>query len=143
MHTLCLLDIKVKEPDYDAMVSGKLKFLPPRFMTVNCAIRQLLEVEEKRGEGVVTGEHWGCGLARLGQPTQQLVYGQLKDLLRVDFGPPLHSLALCGETHPLEKDMLDRIKVTEDMMTDTGTALPGGADGEDDDEPDLLANTIY
>ena len=34
MHTLCLLDIKVKEPDYESMVSGgKLKFLPPRFMT--------------------------------------------------------------------------------------------------------------
>jgi diphthine synthase len=36
MHTLCLLDIKVKEPDYEAMVKyGKIKFLPPRFMTVS------------------------------------------------------------------------------------------------------------
>ncbi len=50
MHTLCLLDIKVKEPDFNAMFSGKTKYLPPRFMTVNTAIEQLLEVEEKRNE---------------------------------------------------------------------------------------------
>lgn len=36
MHTLCLLDIKVKEPDYESMVKfGKVKYLPPRFMTVS------------------------------------------------------------------------------------------------------------
>jgi len=46
MHTLCLLDIKVKEPDYEAMTTGRMKFLPPRFMTVNTAIEQLLEAEE-------------------------------------------------------------------------------------------------
>jgi diphthine synthase len=50
MHTLCLLDIKVKEPDFEALFKGKVKFLPPRFMTVNIAIKQLLEVEEMRGE---------------------------------------------------------------------------------------------
>lgn len=46
MHTLCLLDIKVKEPDYAAMTTGRMKFLPPRFMTVNTAIEQLLEAED-------------------------------------------------------------------------------------------------
>jgi diphthine methyl ester synthase len=35
MHTLVLLDIKVKEPDFDAMIKNQTKFLPPRFMTVN------------------------------------------------------------------------------------------------------------
>ena len=45
MHTLCLLDIKVKEPDYDSMTTGKMKYLPPRFMNVNTAIDQILEVE--------------------------------------------------------------------------------------------------
>lgn len=34
MHTLCLLDIKVHEPDYESMSTGKMKYLPPRFMTV-------------------------------------------------------------------------------------------------------------
>jgi hypothetical protein len=35
MHTLALLDIKVKEPDFSAMMRGQTTFLPPRFMTVN------------------------------------------------------------------------------------------------------------
>jgi diphthine synthase len=36
MHTLCLLDIKVREPDYDTMQRfGKVKMMPPRFMTVS------------------------------------------------------------------------------------------------------------
>jgi diphthine methyl ester synthase len=122
MHTLCLLDIKVKEPDFESMCMGKMRFLPPRFMTVNTAIHQLLEVEDKRGDGVVTEDHLACGLARLGQPTQLIVYGTLKQLLEVDFGPPLHSLALCGEMHPLETDVLEQFRVTEEMMTGTGTA---------------------
>ena len=146
MHTLCLLDIKVKEPDYDAMCAGKIKFLPPRFMTVNCAVRQLLEVEEKKREGVVTEDSLAVGLARLGQPTQKMVFGTLKQLLSVDFGAPLHSLALCGETHPLEMDVLEQYRVKEEDMTNTGTAKPegeGGTDGDGDEEPDLLSNTIY
>lgn len=35
MHTLCLLDIKVKEIDYNAMARGdRNRHFPPRFMTV-------------------------------------------------------------------------------------------------------------
>lgn len=57
MHTLCLLDIKVKEPDFEAMCQGRTVFLPPRFMTVNQAIEQLLEIEEKRGENGKNNTH--------------------------------------------------------------------------------------
>lgn len=35
MHTLCLLDIKVKEPDFAKMARGKIAYLPPRYMTVS------------------------------------------------------------------------------------------------------------
>lgn len=35
MHTLCLLDIKVKEPDFEKMARGKVSFLPPRYMSVS------------------------------------------------------------------------------------------------------------
>lgn len=48
MHTLCLLDIKVKEPDFATMVRGKISYLPPRYMTVgsnsgrsNCVFEEL------------------------------------------------------------------------------------------------------
>ena len=36
MHTLCLLDIKVKEPDYKSMTpAGKYTYMSPKFMTVS------------------------------------------------------------------------------------------------------------
>ena len=111
MHTLCLLDIKVKEPDYNAMSAGKLKFLPPRFMTVNVAIEQLFEIEALRQEGVISEESMAVGMARLGQATQVVVYGSLNELKNVDFGEPLHCLALCGSVHPLELEILSYYRV--------------------------------
>ena len=113
MHTLCLLDIKVKEPDYNAMMKGKTKFLPPRFMTVNTAIKQLLEIESIRRENVINENSLAVGMARLGQDTQRIIYGTLGELSNIDFGPPLHCMALCGELHPLEIEILENFKVTE------------------------------
>ena len=112
MHTLCLLDIKVKEPDYDSLAKGKgVKYLPPRFMTVNTAVEQLLEIESIRKEGVLASSTLAVGMARLGQESQQIVFGTLAELLVQDFGLPLHCLALCGELHPLEMQYLDIFKV--------------------------------
>lgn len=114
MHTLCLLDIKVKEPDYEAMVKfGKVKYMPPRFMSVNTAIEQLLAIESDKQEGVVTESTLAVGMARLGQPTQQIVYGTLEELLKVDFGTPLHSLVICGQLHPLEQEILEFFRVKQ------------------------------
>lgn len=107
MHTLCLLDIKVKEPDFEAMTRGKQVFLPPRFMTVPTAASQLVEAEETLKKGVYNPETTLCvGLARLGQPTQQIVAGTLQELQAIDFGEPLHSLIVCGELHELELEVL-------------------------------------
>jgi len=53
LHTLCLLDIKVKEPTLESLVRGRKVYEPPRFMTVNIAVEQLLEVEDNRKVRVV------------------------------------------------------------------------------------------
>jgi diphthine synthase len=50
LHTLCLLDIKVKEPTLESLARGRKVYEPPRYMTINQAIEQLLEVEAKRQE---------------------------------------------------------------------------------------------
>jgi len=108
MHTLCLLDIKVKEPDFQAMMKGKTLYLPPRFMSVNTAAEQLLEAEEiTHKNNIYNGSKTLCvGLARMGQETQQIVAGTLNELKNVDFGSPLHSLIICGELHDLELEVL-------------------------------------
>jgi diphthine synthase len=107
MHTLCLLDIKVKEPDFDAMVKGRTEYLPPRFMTVNTAADQLLEAEETLGEKVYDGSKTLCvGLARMGQESQCIRAGTLTELQNYNFGGPLHSLIVCGHLHELELEVL-------------------------------------
>jgi diphthine synthase len=115
LHTLCLLDIKVREPDFDALVrTGRVAFEPPRFMTVNTAVAQLLEVEERRAGGVCGPAALAIGLARVGQDTQTIVSGALSELADVDFGGPLHSLVIAGTMHELERAMFDHFRVKPD-----------------------------
>jgi diphthine synthase len=113
MHTLCLLDIKVKEPDYNAMILGKTVYLPPRFMDVNTAAKQLLEAEEVHGEDVCSKDCLAVGLARIGQEDQCIIAGALEELVSQDFGEPLHSLIICGETHDLEVEMLKQFMISD------------------------------
>jgi diphthine methyl ester synthase len=113
MHTLCLLDIKVKEPDFQAMMKGRTQFLPPRYMSVSVAAQQLLEAEELHREEAYDGNTTLCvGLARMGQPTQTMVAGTLEELSRSDLGGPLHSLIICGVLHDLE------LEVVKDYLMD-------------------------
>lgn len=107
MHTLCLLDIKVKEPDFEAMMKGRTEYLPPRFMSVSTAAEQLLEAEETQGQQAYDGDTTlAVGLARMGQATQCIRAGTLQELAREDMGGPLHSLIICGTLHELELEVL-------------------------------------
>lgn len=106
-HSLCLLDIKVKERSIEALMRGLDVFEPPRFMTVNQALEQLMEIEQKRGEGVLSENTKVVGLARIGQDDQKIAVGTIAELLKEDFGAPLHSLVIVGETHPMEDEVLD------------------------------------
>eukprot|EP00730_Choanoeca_flexa_P014617 TRINITY_DN6456_c0_g1_i2.p1 TRINITY_DN6456_c0_g1~~TRINITY_DN6456_c0_g1_i2.p1 ORF type:complete len:288 (+),score=56.25 TRINITY_DN6456_c0_g1_i2:61-924(+) len=114
LHTLCLVDIKVKEQSIENLIKGRKIFEPPRYMTVNQCVKQLLEVEAKHGEGVCGPDSRAVGVARVGASDQQIVYGTLAELADVDFGPPLHSLVLIGETDDIEQEVLDIYKITAD-----------------------------
>ncbi|KAG0616491.1 hypothetical protein M758_5G119500 [Ceratodon purpureus] len=110
LHTLCLLDIRVKEQSVEALCRGKKEYEPPRYMSINTAIEQLLEVEESRAEKVYSEDSMCVGLARLGTSTQKIVAGPMKQLLDVDFGLPLHSLVIAGTTHVMEEEFLSFYK---------------------------------
>lgn len=111
LHTLCLLDIKVKEPTWESLCRGKKLYEPPRFMTINTAIEQLLEIEQNRGESAYNEDTNCVGLARLGSEDQKIVVGTMRQLLAVDFGAPLHCLVIVGTTHPIEEEMLNMYKL--------------------------------
>lgn len=106
LHTLCLLDIQVKEPTLESLAQGRKVYQPPRFLTINQAISQLLEVEDRRQEGAYSRESICVGLARVGSESQSIVSGSLADLESVSFGPPLHTLVISGDLHHIEADCL-------------------------------------
>ncbi|KAH9693318.1 putative diphthine methyl ester synthase [Citrus sinensis] len=120
LHTLCLLDIRVKEPSLESLCRGKKLYEPPRYMTVNIAIEQLLEVELLQGESVYNEDTLCVGFARLGSEDQMIVAGTMRLLQMVDFGAPLHCLVIVGETHPVEEEMLDFYRLTDDVPQHTG-----------------------
>jgi len=91
LHTLLLLDI---DSEHD------------KYMTIKEAITYLLRVEEKRKENVFTQDTKCIGAARLGSEKPIIAYATAEQLLKTDFGEPLHSLIVPGELHFVEEEAL-------------------------------------
>lgn len=108
LHTLCLLDIKVKEQSVENLMRGRKIYEPPRFMTVAQALEQLREVEQDKKEGIASDDSLVMGLARLGREDQVIRAGPCKEVAEMDFGGPLHSLVICAdELHELETEFIE------------------------------------
>ncbi|BBG94836.1 Corrin/Porphyrin Tetrapyrrole Methylase [Prunus dulcis] len=141
LHTLCLytsegtysgiivqvcvqmIDCLLIDFRLEGFTVGRKQYEPPRYMSINTAIEQLLEVEDNRGESAYDENTMCVGLARLGSEDQKIVSGTMKELQSVDFGAPLHCLVIVGKTHPVEEEMLDfyRLKKQNVEENDHGT----------------------
>ncbi|KAI9759769.1 MAG: diphthine synthase [Candelina submexicana] len=112
LHTLVLLDIKVKEQSLENLTRGRKIFEPPRFMTVAQCAEQMLGTEQERGERVYGPDSLAVGVARIGAANQKFVAGTLMQLSQADLGKPLHSLVLLGRrAHELERDFIREFAV--------------------------------
>ena len=120
LHTLALLDIKVKEPTLESLARGKPVYLPPRYMTTKQAAEQLIETAANQ-ENPAFGPETKCmGLARIGTATQLIVSGPLKAFAEeIEMGEPLHSLVLCGEMHEIEEVMYKHFYYTSQQPAQT------------------------
>lgn len=120
MHTLCLLDIKVKEQSMENLMRGKKIYEPPRYMTVNDAADQLLTVIQNRRlkeEELDITENTVCvGLARVGAADQSIATGTLQQMTTVQLGGPLHSMIITGTLHPLESEMLKLFSIDNSVF---------------------------
>ncbi|PFH46862.1 hypothetical protein AMATHDRAFT_7318 [Amanita thiersii Skay4041] len=142
LHTLVLLDIKVKEQSEENLARGRKIYEPPRYMSVPTAIAQLAEVEETRKEGTLDLKTTlVIALSRVGghpQPpsatadtqnlplhnedNEHIVSGTLHDLLSIPqdrhaptFGKPLHSLVIVGKRmHILEAEFAEAFSVDKE-----------------------------
>lgn len=114
LHTLCLLDIKVKEPTLESLTRKKKEFMPPRFMSVSEAADQLLQIIQSKRENGETDlafdeETNFVGLARVGHETQEIVVCKLGQMKDMDLGAPLHSMIIPSDNvHPIEKEYLQQ-----------------------------------
>jgi len=96
LHTLVLLDLRPKEK---------------KFMAVNDAVRYLFKIEEKRKGKVFTKNTVCLGCARLGSEKPCIIYGKASELVKQDFGKPMHCLIIPGKLHFAEKDAVERFKI--------------------------------
>lgn len=122
LHTLVLVDIKVKEQSYEDMARGRKVYQPPRYMTVAQCASQMLEIEDERKEQVYAPDSLAVGAARVGSKEQRLACGTLQELSQADLGPPLHSLVLLGKrAHDLERDYIQAFAIDEETFNASWT----------------------
>jgi len=109
-HTLVLLDIKVAEPSIEDLKKGLSKAKKPRFMTINQALDQLLELESTYKENVISEDTLVVGIAKLNSKEQIIKTGSIKDLIKTDFGDPIHCLIIPDTLHFIEEEAINRFK---------------------------------
>lgn len=132
LHTLCLLDIKVKEQSEENLARcvqrsdrtnarrGRKIYEPARYMSSATAIQQLLSLLPDRtaDDSIDPDQTLAISVSRLGSPQQRLVAGTLTELAALEeseLGAPLYSLVLVGKRfHPVERDFAGRWAVDRD-----------------------------
>lgn len=120
MHTLCLLDIKVKEQTLEMMMTGRESYRANLFMTVQEGVKKLMAIEKAKEqmhgtESIISlASAQAVGIARLGSTDQKVVFGQCSELAAADdevFGQPLHSLVICApQLDEIETKVLSKYK---------------------------------
>ncbi len=95
LHTLLLLDIVAEEN---------------RYMTVNEAMKILLDIEEHRKEDVFTEYTDVIVFARAGSEDAEIVYGSVAELIKKDFGQPPMCMIVPGVLHFTEREYLEMFK---------------------------------
>ncbi|KAG5718876.1 Diphthine synthase, partial [Termitomyces sp. T112] len=121
LHTLVLLDIKVKEQSDENLARGRKIYEPPRYMSIPLAVSQLIEIESLRKTGTLDPEKTlAIGLSRVGggDENQRIVSGSLKELLdhpQEAYGEPLHSLVIVGRRlHHLEVEYAEDFAINRE-----------------------------
>ncbi len=91
LHTLILLDIN------------------PWPMTASEAMLLLLKMEKKKKENLIQDKTLIAVVARAGAPDCLVRAGYFEDMIRMNFGPPLHSLVIPGNLHFTEAEAMVRL----------------------------------
>ena len=91
LHTMCLLDIKAEEK---------------RYLTINHALKILLDLEAQKKEHIIIPKTLVVGVARAGSPHPVVKAGYIDEIINHDFGAPPHTLIFVGKLHFMEAEAL-------------------------------------
>ncbi|KAJ6631492.1 Diphthine synthase [Mycena sp. CBHHK59/15] len=133
LHTLVLLDIKVKEQSDENLARGRKIYEPPRYMSIPLAVNQLVEIESIRKAGILDPDNTlAIALSRVGGGDEQrIVAGTLTDLANHPtdaFGEPLHSLVIVGKRlHHLEVEYAEEFAVDRERWRTVASTVYGCA----------------
>jgi diphthine synthase len=91
LHTLVLLDIQADKN---------------RYMTATEGLNLLLKMEEIRNEKIISKDTIACVIAQAGSEKPIVKADKIINLIKQDFGPPLHTIVIPGELHFMEIEAL-------------------------------------
>ena len=94
-HTLILLDLSPKEN---------------KFMTVNYAIKNILEIENKRKHNIFNKNTFCIGCSNLGSEKKIIKAGEAGELIDFNFGLGLQCLIVPGKMHFAEQEAVKKFK---------------------------------
>lgn len=104
LHTLCLLDIKINSDYYNQEIKNNDFNKVKQFMSANEALKILLDCESERKFKILNKNTKLFVICRFGHETEQFFYDSIENLIKKDFGKPLHSLVIPGKLEEIEKE---------------------------------------
>lgn len=107
MHTLCLLDIRVKEVSKDTIFAAQKVYEDERFMSPNEALTQLLHCEAEMNLGIIAKNKKIIIVSRFGCDDEVAYYKTIEESISTDFGEPLHSIIIPAEMDIVEKENVE------------------------------------
>lgn len=108
LHTLVLLDIKVKEQSEEDLVRGRMVFQPPRFMRVNQAAQQILEAAQVKEASALGQDLKVFAVLRAGTKDARILVRTLGEFANGDdCGAPLQSMVIPGDLDEIETTMME------------------------------------
>ena len=88
---MCYLDIKTEEK---------------RYLTINEALKILLELEKLKKQQLITPRGLVIGVARAGSYAPVVKADYMEEVITYDFGAPPHTLIFPGKLHFMEAEAL-------------------------------------
>ena len=104
LHSLVLLEFTIEEN---------------RIMTANDGMKILLKLEGRKKRDILNETTLICVIARAGSDDAVARAGSIGDLIREDFGDPMHSLIIPGKLHFKEAEALVKLCGASEGLMDT------------------------